>query len=62
MGSERAFIFHMCIPCAMTFCMVPRSSSSANVKVKYHGHIFRKMTVWGRNGGISVSQTHVVQN
>ena len=37
--------------------LVPRSSSSAKVKVKYKGNISKKN---GRFGGIRVSQTHLV--
>ena len=40
MVSDRAFIFHMCIPCDV----VPRSRSSVKVIVKYHGHNFYKKT------------------
>ena len=36
--------------------LVPRSRSSAKVKVKYQGHVSQKMGVLG---GISVSQTHL---
>ena len=39
------------------FLLVPRSRSSAKVKVKYKGYISRKN---GRFGGIHVSQTHLV--
>ena len=37
--------------------VVPRSRSSAKVKVKYQGHVSQKM---GVSGDISVSQTHLV--
>ena len=37
--------------------LVPRSRSSAKVKVKYKGYISQKN---GRFGGIHVSQTHLV--
>ena len=37
--------------------LVPRSSSSAKVKVKYQSYLSQKMAVLG---GISVSQTHLV--
>ena len=37
--------------------LVPRSRSSAKVKVKYQGDISQKMAV---SGGISVSETHLV--
>ena len=40
-----------------TLLLVPRSRSSAKVKVKYQGHISLRN---GRGGGISVSQTHLV--
>ena len=40
-----------------THLLVPRSRSSAKVKVKYQGHVFQKM---GVSGGISVSQTYLV--
>ena len=40
-----------------THLLVPRSRSSAKVKVKYHGHVSQKMGVLG---GISVSQIHLV--
>ena len=39
MVSDRAFIFHMCIPCGKTFYVVPKSKSSIMVSVKYQGHI-----------------------
>ena len=39
--------------------LVPRSRSSAKVKVKYKGYIFKKN---GHFGGIHVSQTHLVLN
>ena len=39
-----------------THLLVPRSRSSAKVKVKYQGHVSEKMGV----SGISVSQTHFV--
>ena len=37
MESDRAFIFHMCIPCGKSMSVVLRSRSS--VMVKYQGHI-----------------------
>ena len=37
--------------------LIPRSKSSAKVKVKYKGYISQKN---GRFGGIRVSQTHLV--
>ena len=37
--------------------LVPRSRSSAKVKVKYQGHVSQKI---GVSGGSSVSQTHLV--
>ena len=37
--------------------LVPRSMSSAKVKVKYKGYVSQKI---GRFGGIRVSQTHLV--
>ena len=40
-----------------THLLIPRSRSSAKVKVKYQGHDSKKM---GVSGGISVSQTHIV--
>ena len=40
-----------------THLLVPMSRSSANIKVKYQGHVSQKMGVLG---GISVSQTHLV--
>ena len=39
--------------------LVPRSRSSAKVKVKYKGYISQKN---GRFGGIRVSQTHIVNS
>ena len=42
MESDRAFMFQMCVPCGLTFSVVPRSRTSVNVKVKYPGHIFHK--------------------
>ena len=39
-----------------THLLVPRSKSSAKVKVKYQGHVSQR----GCFGGISVSQTHFV--
>ena len=39
------------------YLLVPRSKSSAKVKVKYKGYISKKN---GRFGGIRVSQTHLV--
>ena len=47
---DRAFIFHMSIPCDKIFLFVPRSRS--NIKVT----IFKN----GCCGGIGVSQTHLV--
>ena len=41
-----------------THLLVPRSRSSAKVKVKYQGDVSQKM---GGGEGISVSQTHLVQ-
>ena len=41
-----------------THLLVPRSRSSAKVKVKFQGHISKKKN--GRFGGISVSETHLV--
>ena len=41
--------------------LVPRSTSSAKVKVKYKGYISKKKKN-GRFGGIRVSQTHLVLN
>ena len=43
MISDRAIIFHMCIPCSKTFSLVQRSY----VKVKYQDNIFQKITVTG---------------
>ena len=40
-----------------THLLVPRSRSSAKVKVKYQGHVSQKM---GVSGALSVSQTHLV--
>ena len=40
-----------------THLPVPRSRSSAKIKVKYQGHVSQNMSV---SGGISVSQTHLV--
>ena len=40
-----------------TYLLIPRSRSSAKVKVKYQGHVSLKM---GVSGGISISQTHLV--
>ena len=45
MVSDRASIFTTCVPCNKTFSLVPRSS--AQVKVKYQGHIFQKMADTG---------------
>ena len=45
MVSERAFIFHVCIPCGKTVSLV---------RVKCQGQIFQKMA-------ISVSQRQLVQ-
>ena len=42
MVSDRAFTFHMCIPCGQTFSLVPRSRSCMNVKVKYQPPFFKK--------------------
>ena len=42
--------------------LVPRSRSSAKVKVRYIGHISKKKKKNGRFGGIRVSQTHLVRN
>ena len=40
-----------------THLLVPRSRSSAKVKVKYQDHVSQNM---GVSGGISISQTHLV--
>ena len=40
--------------------LVPRSRSSAKVKVNYKGYISQKMAVSGAFGSILVSQTHLV--
>ena len=37
---DKAFIFHMCIPCSKSFSLVPRSRPYA--KVKYQGQVFTK--------------------
>ena len=42
MVTDRAFIFHMCIPYGKTSSPVLRSRSSVKVKVKYQGHSFLK--------------------
>ena len=47
MVSDRAYIFHSCVLRGKTFSLVPRLKSS--VKVKYQGHVFRKMTVMGED-------------
>ena len=39
--SERAFMFHTCIPCGQTFLF------GTKFKVKYQGHVFQKMAVAG---------------
>ena len=57
MVSDRAFIFHICIPWGKTLSLETKSRLSVKVKVKYQGHIFRKN---GHCGGISVSQTQLV--
>ena len=41
------------------YLVVPRSRYSVEVKVKYQGHVFKKMAIVG--GGIHVSQTHLVK-
>ena len=51
MVSDRAFIFHICIPWGKALSLVPKSRSS--VKVKYQGHSFQNN---GRCGGIGLSQ------
>ena len=35
MARDRAFTFHMCIPCGKTFSLVPRSVSRSNIKVTF---------------------------
>ena len=42
MVSDRAFIFHICIPWGKTLSLVPKSRSSIEVKVKYQGDSFQK--------------------
>ena len=39
-----------------THLLVPRSRSSAKVKVEYQGHISQKLAIWGHY----VSQTHLI--
>ena len=51
-------VFGMKADLINTHLLVPRSRSSAKVKVKYQGHVSQKKGVWG---GISVS-THLVQS
>ena len=58
MVSDRAFIFHICIPWGKTLSLVPKSRSS--VKVKYQCHSFRKKLAVAE--GIRVSQTHLVSS
>ena len=61
MVTERAAIFQMHIPWGKTFPLVPRSSSSVKVKVKYgHNYKKKKPNTCGSCGGIRVSQTHLV--
>ena len=43
MVTDRAFIFHMCIPCGKTFSSIYRSRSSVRVRVKYP-LVCRKLT------------------
>ena len=43
--SDRAFLFHMCIPCGKTFSLVSRSS--VKVKIKYQTREIRKMAIAG---------------
>ena len=45
MASDGALIFHIYISCSKTFSSVPRARSS--VKVKYQGHVYKKMAVVG---------------
>ena len=45
MVSDRAFIFHKCIPWGKTLSLVAKSRSS--VKVKYQGNSFEKMAIVG---------------
>ena len=53
MVSDRAFIFHICIPCGKTVSLVPKSWSFVSVKVKGHlsmsssklSHMFKKKMV-----------------
>ena len=47
MVSDKAFIFHKCIPLGKTFSLVPKSRSSVEVKVKYQGHFKKKWTLRG---------------
>ena len=43
----RTFMFHMCIPCGMTFSLIPRWRLLVKVKVKYQGHFFQELAVTG---------------
>ena len=42
MVSDRAFIFHICIPCGETNFFVCRSGSTAKVQLDYQGSCFTK--------------------
>ena len=57
MVTDRAFIFPICIPWGKTIYFVPKSRSSAKVKVKYQGQFLEKKC---RCGNISVSQIQLV--
>ena len=59
MISDRAFIYHICIPLSKTLSLVPKSRSSVKVKFNFQSHSFRKI---GFCGGIRVSQIHLVSN
>ena len=45
MVSDKAFMFHMHVPCGKTFSFVPGSRSSSTVKDINQGHIFQKMAI-----------------
>ena len=57
MVSDRAFIFHICIPWGKALSLVPHSRLSVKVKVRYQGYSFRKN---GYCRDPSLSQTQLV--
>ena len=59
MASDRAFIFHMCIPWGKTISFVPRARSSIKVKVENQDYNLNKKMAFA---GVFVFHKHILKH